>query len=138
MTADDTMDVLTAALGQMPTPGLKRPRTYPIGFPYADHLTNGRKETPGQMKTGIATDELEDNHPAWFMTEAAAFLGAPQRTAPERLAARVAVRMRRRTRLESIISGSILHSVRAALYVGAAYAVKVLFGISIAVSHVAR
>ena len=91
------------------------------------------------MKTGIATDELEiDNYPAWFMTEAAAFLGAPQRTAPERLAARVAVRMRRRTRLESIISGSILHSVRAALYVGAAYAVKVLFGISIAVSHVVR
>ena len=41
--------------------------------------------------------------------------------------------MRRRARLESLISGGVIHAARVALYVVAAYALKLLLGVSIAV-----
>jgi hypothetical protein len=48
---------------------------------------------------------------------------------------RVAQRMRRRIRAEQLISGSIFglcrHGAIAALYLGLAYAAKLLFGISV-------
>ena len=85
------------------------------------------------MNTDI-TDELVSAE--WFKTEAAAFIGAPQRTASERLMARVVGRMRRRARPESLISTSIFHAGRVGLYVASAYTLKLLFGVSIAVQHI--
>jgi hypothetical protein len=79
-------------------------------------------------------DDDTNTQAAWFLTEAAGFMGAPAR--PSRLIGRVAERMRRRTRPEHLISNSIFglfrHGVTAALYLGLAYAAKLLFGISIA------
>jgi hypothetical protein len=79
-------------------------------------------------------DDDTNTQAAWFLTEAAGFMGAPAR--PSRLIGRVADRMRRRTRPEHLISNSIFglfrHGVTAALYLGLAYAAKLLFGISIA------
>jgi hypothetical protein len=70
----------------------------------------------------------------WFVTEAAAFIGAPARNG--RLMSRVAERMRRRVRPEHLISNSIFglfrHGITAAVYLGLAYAAKLAFGISIA------
>ena len=70
----------------------------------------------------------------WFLTEAAGFMGAPGR--PDRLISRVAERMRRRTRPEQLISNGLFglfrHGATAAIYLGLAYAAKLLFGISIA------
>ena len=70
----------------------------------------------------------------WFLTEAAGFMGAPSR--PDRLLGRVAKRMRRRTRPEQLISNGLFglfrHGATAAIYLGLAYAAKLLFGISIA------
>ena len=75
---------------------------------------------------------------AWFMTEAAGFMGAPGR--PDRLVARVAERMRRRTRPEQLISNSIFglcrHGAIAATYLALAYAAKLLFGISVTFSAI--
>ena len=70
---------------------------------------------------------------AWFLTEAAGFIGAPAR--PDRLLGRVAERMRRRTRPQLIsngLFGLFRHGATAAMYLGLAYAAKLLFGISIA------
>jgi hypothetical protein len=71
---------------------------------------------------------------AWFVTEAIGFMGAPGSN--RRLISRVAERMRRRTRPEQLISNSIFglfrHGATAAIYLGLAYAAKLLFGISIA------
>ena len=85
------------------------------------------------MNTDI-TDELVSAE--WFKTEAAAFIGAPQRTVSERLMARVIGRMRRRARPESLISTGIFHAGRVGLYVASAYTLKLLFGVSIAVQHI--
>jgi hypothetical protein len=76
----------------------------------------------------------------WFVTEATGFMGASARDG--RLISRVAERMRRRTRPEQLISNSIFghfrHGTTAAIYLGLAYAAKVLFGISIAFNHAVR
>jgi hypothetical protein len=76
------------------------------------------------------------SHTSWFLTEAAGFMGAPRQ--PDRLMRRVALRMRRRTRPEQLISGTLLglfrHGATAAVYLGLAYAAKLLFGISITLS----
>ena len=79
----------------------------------------------------------------WFITEAAAFLGAPGPTRElrdSRLLRRVADRMRRRVRPESLISSSLFGLVRhgaiAALYLGLVYAANVLFGVSITLNAV--
>ncbi len=80
-------------------------------------------------------DEFDDTNSqaAWFVTEAAGFMGAPARHGG--LMSRVAERMRRRTRPEHLISNSIFglfrHGVTAAVYLGLAYAAKLAFGISI-------
>ena len=70
----------------------------------------------------------------WVLTEAAGTMGAPGR--PDRLISRVAERMRRRTRPEQLISNGLFglfrHGATAAIYLGLAYAAKLLFGISIA------
>jgi hypothetical protein len=76
-----------------------------------------------------ANDDNDDI--AWFETEAAAFVGAP--TQATGLSARVVQRIRRRTKperlVENFIFGFFRHSAQAALYVGAAYAAKIAFGI---------
>lgn len=81
----------------------------------------------------VDIDETNTTAP-WFLTEAAGFMGAP--ATPDRLISRVAMRMRRRTRPENLISNSIFglvrHGTTAAIYLGMAYAAKLLFGISIA------
>jgi hypothetical protein len=83
----------------------------------------------------IDFDEPDLQH-AWFVTEAAGFMGPPGR--PDRLAARIAERMRRRARPEQLISNSIFglcrHGAIAATYLALAYAAKLLFGISFAFS----
>ena len=84
------------------------------------------------------TVEFDDIHSqaAWFVTEASGFIGAPARSG--RLISSVAERMRRRVRPEHLISNSIFglfrHGVAAAIYLGLAYAAKMAFGISIAVT----
>jgi hypothetical protein len=74
----------------------------------------------------------------WFVTEAAGFMGAPAK--PNRLMSRVAERMRRRTRPEHLISNGLFglfrHGATAAIYLGLAYAAKLLFGISIAINAI--
>ncbi len=69
----------------------------------------------------------------WFLTEASAFIGARTRRDP--LLSRVAARMRRRVRPEQLISGSIFglvrHAATAAIYLGLAYAAKLVFGVSL-------
>lgn len=87
------------------------------------------------MNDADTVDEDDTNtHAAWFLTEAAGFMGAPAR--PDRLIGRIAMRMRRRARPEHLISNSIFglvrHGATAAIYLGMAYAAKLLFGISIA------
>ena len=87
------------------------------------------------MNDADTVDEDDTTTPAaWFLTEAAGFMGAPAR--PDRRISRVAERMRRRTRPEHLISNSIFglfrHGVTAAIYLGLAYAAKMAFGISIA------
>lgn len=87
------------------------------------------------MNEGDTVDFDDTNSPAaWFVTEAAGFMGAPRSNG--RLISRVAERMRRRTRPEQLISNSIFglcrHGATAAIYLGLAYAAKLLFGISIA------
>jgi hypothetical protein len=79
----------------------------------------------------VDIDDTESS--AWYVTEAAGFIGAPQRRTD--LIARVAERMRRRARPEQLISNGIFHTVRVALYVGAAYILKLAFGIGIAVQQ---
>jgi hypothetical protein len=82
---------------------------------------------------------VNDDHSViaeWFKIEADGFMGAPQRSVSERLVARVVARMRRRVRAESLISGGVMHAARAALYVGVAYVLKLMFGVSIAVQHI--
>ena len=80
------------------------------------------------------TVEIDDSNSrsAWFLTEAAGFMGAPTR--PGRRLGRVAERMR--TRPEQLISNGLFglfrHGATAAIYLGLAYAAKLLFGISIA------
>jgi hypothetical protein len=81
------------------------------------------------------TVEIDDSNSrrVWFLTEAAGFMGTPRR--PDRLLSRVAERMRRRTRPEQLISNGLFgfrHGATAAIYLGLAYAAKLLFGISIA------
>jgi hypothetical protein len=72
-----------------------------------------------------------DDDVAWFETEAAAFIGAPPQRAG--LPARVVERIRRRTKpdrlLENAIFGVFRHGAQVALYVAAAYAAKIAFGI---------
>jgi len=79
-------------------------------------------------------DDDTNSQAAWFLTEAAGFMGAPGSN--RRLISRVAERMRRRTRPEHLISNSLFglfrHGATAAIYLGLAYAAKLLFGISIA------
>ncbi len=81
------------------------------------------------------TVDIGDDTPqtAWFVTEAAGFMGAQGRQ--DRLISRVAERMRRRTRPEQLISNSIFgvvrHAATAAIYLGLAYAAKLIFGISL-------
>jgi hypothetical protein len=88
------------------------------------------------MNIGYIEEDLNDTNQtdAWFLTEASAFLGGAQRDT--HLMVRVAERMRRRARPEQLISNSIFgllrHGGLAALYLGLAYAAKVLFGVSIA------
>jgi len=81
----------------------------------------------------VDIDETNTTNP-WFLTEAAGFMGVP--ATPDRLIGRVAMRMRRRARPEHLISNSIFglfrHGATAAVYLGLAYAAKLLFGISIA------
>ena len=81
----------------------------------------------------VDIDETNTTNP-WFLTEAAGFMGAP--ATPDRLIGRVVMRMRRRARPEHLISNSIFglfrHGATAAVYLGLAYAAKLLFGISIA------
>ena len=71
---------------------------------------------------------------AWFVTEAAGFVGVQPHNG--RLMRRVVERMRRRVRPEHLISNSLFglfrHGVTAAVYLGLAYAAKMAFGISIA------
>lgn len=83
-----------------------------------------------------STDSVDPNRAAWYVTEAAAFIGAPRRRAA--LIERVAERIRRRARPEQIISSGIFHTARVALYLGAAYALKLAFGIGIAVQQAIR
>ena len=71
----------------------------------------------------------------WYEIEAIAFLGAPQSTASDRVTARVIGRLRRRTRVESLICGGFFHAARAALYLCVAYVLKMLFGVSIVLQH---
>ena len=79
------------------------------------------------------TVEIDDSNSrrVWFLTEAAGFMGAPR--TPDRLLSRVAERMRRRTRPEQLISNGLFglfrHGATAAIYLGLAYAAKLLFGI---------
>lgn len=72
----------------------------------------------------------------WFEREAEAFLGAPQSAMPARLLSRVAARMRRRTKpdriIENTLFGAFRHAITATFYLGAAFLLKALFGISIA------
>ena len=81
------------------------------------------------------TVDIDDDTPqtAWFVTEASGFMGAQSRQ--DRLMSRVAERMRRRTRPQQLISNSILgvvrHAATAAIYLGLAYAAKLIFGISL-------
>ncbi len=83
------------------------------------------------------TVDFDDTEsPAWYVTEAAAFIGAPQRRTD--LVARVAERVRRRARPEQLISSGIFHTVRVALYLGAAYMLKIAFGVGIAVQQSIR
>jgi hypothetical protein len=76
-------------------------------------------------------DNEDDDDPAWFETEAVAFVGAPVQSAG--LTARVVQRIRRRTKpdrlVENFIFGFFRHGAQAALYVTAAYAAKIAFGI---------
>jgi hypothetical protein len=86
------------------------------------------------MNEGDSADfGASNSQTAWFLTEAAGFMGPPARSA--RLTSRVAERIRRRVRPEQLISGSIFglfrHGAIAAIYLGLAYAAKVLFGISV-------
>jgi hypothetical protein len=99
------------------------------------------KDIYGQMNEGDTVDTDDTNSPAaWFVTEAAGFMGAPTR--PSRLMGRVAERMRRRARPEQLISNSIFGLVRhgaiAAIYLGLIYAAKVLFGVSVASKQALR
>jgi hypothetical protein len=91
------------------------------------------KETNAKMNS---TDIVDHNSTAWYVTEAAAFVGARQRRTA--LIERVAERIRRRTRPEQIISSGIFHTARVALYIGAAYVLKLAFGIGIAVQQAIR
>jgi hypothetical protein len=81
------------------------------------------------------TVDIDDDtsQTAWFVTEASGFIGS--RTRQERLINRVAERMRRRTRPEQLISNSIFglcrHAATAGIYLGLAYAAKLIFGISL-------
>lgn len=100
------------------------------------------KDAYGRMNELTNYDDSHATTP-WFMTEAAAFLGAPRprrELSDSRLLIRVAERMRRRVRPESLISGSLFGLVRhgtiAALYLGLVYAAKVVFGISITLNAV--
>jgi hypothetical protein len=91
------------------------------------------------MNEGDSVDfDAINSQTAWFLTEATGFIGPPARSA--RLLGRVARRMRRRIRPEQLISGSIFglfrHGAIAAIYLGLAYAAKVLFGISITFSAI--
>jgi hypothetical protein len=91
------------------------------------------------MNEADTVDSDDTNSPAaWFVTEAAGFIGSPARSS--RLIGRVAERMRRRVRPEHLISNSIFglvrHGVTAAIYLGLAYAAKTAFGISIAVNAI--
>jgi len=78
------------------------------------------------------TDDTNDDT-LWFETEAAAFAGAPPQGSAATLSARVVQRIRRRTKpdrlAENFIFGFIRHGVQVALYVAAAYAAKIAFGI---------
>lgn len=73
----------------------------------------------------------DDDDLTWFETEAAAFVGAPPQATG--LSARVLQRIRRRTKpdrlLENFIFGLFRHGAQAALYLAAAYAAKIAFGI---------
>jgi len=95
---------------------------------------NNDQSGPEKMRTNANDDGPATSE--WFKIEADGFVGAPQRSVSERLVARVVARMRRRVRPESLISGGVMHAARAALYVGAAYGLKLMFGVSIAVQHV--
>jgi hypothetical protein len=71
----------------------------------------------------------------WFEREADAFLGAPQSAMPGKLMSRVAARMRRRTKpdriIENTLFGAVRHALLAAFYVGTAFLLKAMFGISV-------
>lgn len=73
------------------------------------------------------------NNTHWFHTEASGFIGAGARH--DKLAGRIAQRMRRKARPEQLISNSLFglarHALTAALYVGLAYAAKLAFGLSL-------
>jgi hypothetical protein len=72
----------------------------------------------------------------WFLTEASGFIGATGRH--DKLLGRIAQRMRRKVRPEQLISNSIFglarHAAMAAVYIGLAYAAKLAFGLSLAVT----
>lgn len=87
------------------------------------------------MNSTTIVDNDDTEMHAWYLTEAAAFIGAPQR--PD-LMARVAERMRRRARPEQLISSGIFHALRVGAYVGAAYVLKVAFGVGIALQQAIR
>ena len=87
------------------------------------------------FKGGKAHPMSKSSMSPWHEIEAIGFLGAPQRTASGGLTARIIGRMRRRTRVESLISGGVLHTARVALYVCGAYVLKMLFGINIVLQH---
>lgn len=86
------------------------------------------------MSEADTVDNDDTNPDPWFLVEAAGFMGAPASNG--RLLSRVAERMRRRTRPEHLISNSLFglirHGATVAIYLGLAYAAKLLFGISIA------
>ncbi len=113
---------------------------------YVGDNTQREKDAYERMNEGHAHYDnvgADTEAAPWFLTEAAAFLGAPGPTRDirdSRLLRRVAERMRRRVRPESLISGSLFglarHGAIAALYLGLVYAAKFLFGISITLNAV--
>jgi hypothetical protein len=93
------------------------------------------QETSARSNSGAVAHKKDFDalQQTWFITEADGFMGPPGR--PGNLIARIAERMRRRVRPEQLISNFIFglgrHGAIAAIYLGLAYAAKLLFGISV-------
>ena len=95
-----------------------------------NRATNQEKEIYGNMNETDSVEIDANLTSPWFITEAAGTMGAPGR--PDRLIGRVTERMRRRTRPEQLISNDCSATAPPRRSILAAYAAKLLFGISIA------